>query len=140
MYLVDGRSIYCHDSYGRLRTETTIYTNNFKTKSKPGNNTREICRLKHSLSNDQGSHSVPFCLGGPNESINIIPLRKHINSGPNSKWCNKESLIKNAVDLGFTLYVEHTYGYDDNDMRPKNVSFNIRMTIPPNWHSHIDNK
>lgn len=139
IYFVDGRSIYYHDSLGRLTTEATIYTKDFIPKSKPGKNTQEICKLKEGYK-DEGSHSVPVCVGGPNESINIIPLSKVINRGKKSEWRSKENLIKSALDLGFTLYVEHTYGYDDNSRRPKNVSFNIRMTIPPNWHSHIDNK
>lgn len=125
-YFVDGRTAYEHDLEGRLIKETTVYTQDFEYKSDRGSNQAYIRDSKDGVPGDESSHSVPYCLGGPNEAINQTPMRADINRGAGSEWNKTEREINNAVNDGKTVYVEHTYSYETHTSRPSGVTLSVR--------------
>ncbi len=125
-YFVDGRSAYEHDLEGRLIKESTVYTQDFEYKSDRGSNQAYIRDSKDGAPGDESSHSVPYCLGGPNEAINQTPMRADINRGTGSEWNRTEREINSAVNDGNTVYVEHTYSYETNTSRPSEITLSVR--------------
>ena len=125
-YFVDGRSAYEHDSEGRLIKESTVYTKEFEDKSDRGSNQAYIRDSKDGAPGDESSHSVPYCLGGPNEAINQTPMRADINRGAGSEWNRTERELNNAVNDGKIVYVEHIYSYETNTSRPSGITLSVR--------------
>lgn len=122
-YVIDGRSVYEHDSRGRLIKETTVYSSDFSEKQP--RDTSEQARFrdgKDAIEGDESSHSVPHCLGGSNESINQLPVSADINRGEGSEWRANENNVTRHVREGDTVYVEHTYSYEGESKRPINVT------------------
>lgn len=139
-YFVDGRSVYEHDANGRLIKESTIYTQDFEYKSDRGSNQSYIRDSKDGVPGDESSHSVPYCLGGPNEAINQTPMRTDINRGAGSDWNRTEREINNAVNNGKTVYVEHSYSYETNTSRPSEIILSVRTGELENSTIKFDNR
>ncbi len=140
IYFIDGRSMYEHDTEGRLVKESTVYTKNYKNKSgRDSNNSTFIRKVKNGKDGDESSHSVPHSLGGPNEAINQTPMSRNIN-GEDSEWCRMEGLLRNAVELGIVVYSEHDYYYQDKTARPTKIKASIRLMDSPEIIRTFENK
>lgn len=127
-YLIDGRSVYEHDSQGRLVSESTVYTSEFNDKVARGTDYQNaIKNSKDGVEGDESSHSVPHCLGGSNESINQVPVKAEINHGEGSEWSANERNVVNAVNQGNTVFVEHTYEYEGLSNRPSSLTCSTRI-------------
>jgi len=138
-YFVDGRTAYEHDLEGRLIKESTVYTQEFEYKSDRGSNQAYIRDSKDGVPGDESSHSVPYCLGGPNEAINQTPMRADINRGSGSEWNKTEREINNAVNEGKTVYVEHTYSYSTDTARPTDITLSTRLGDSESISIEFDN-
>lgn len=127
-YVIDGRSVYEHDSQGRLMKETTVYTSEFSEKGERDTGSQKRLRDgKNGVEGDESSHSVPKCLGGSHESINQVPVKADINHGEGSEWRFNEDKVRTAVQDGKTVYVEHTYTYEGNSKRPVDIECETRI-------------
>ncbi len=121
-YVIDGRSIYETDSQGRVIKESTVYTSEFATKLERATCNQSMIRNgKDGIENDESSHTVPKCLGGPNEAINQTPMRSDINHGEGSDWADAERKLAAATENGETSFVEHTFHYEGDSKRPSSV-------------------
>ena len=122
LYVIDGRSLYETDSQGRIHKESTVYSPDYDVKLERASDNQAMIRNgKDGMENDESSHTVPKCLGGPNEAINQTPMLKDINHGEGSKWADCERELVNATDEGNTSVVEHTFYYEGESKRPASV-------------------
>lgn len=140
-YFVDGRTVYEHDSLGRLVSETTVYDKDFEWKSDRSSlNQSYIRKGKDGIEGDESSHSVPYALGGPNEAINQTPMREDINRGSGSEWNKAEREITKAVYDDKTVFVEHLYSYEGNSARPTDISLSTKIGNEKIESIHFDNR
>lgn len=121
-YIIDGRSVYETDSQGREIKESTVYTSDFDVKLERATVNQAMIRNgKDGIENDESSHTVPKCLGGPNEAINQTPMRSDINHGEGSEWADAERKLAAATENGETSFVEHNFHYEGDSKRPSSV-------------------
>lgn len=121
-YVIDGRSIYEVDSQGRVFKESTVYTSDYDTKLERSTDNQAMIRNgKDGLENDESSHTVPKCLGGPNEAINQTPMLSDINHGEGSDWAGTERKLTVATEHEEISFVEHFFHYDGDSKRPSSV-------------------
>ena len=90
---------------------------------------------KDGVPGDESSHSVPYCLGGPNEAINQTPMRADINRGSGSEWNKTEREINNDVNE-----VEHTYSYSTDTARPTDITLSTRLGDSESISIEFDNR
>lgn len=127
-YIIDGRSVYETDSQGRVIKESTVYTSDYDVKlDRATVNQAMIRNGKDDIENDESSHIVPKCLGGPNEAINQTPMRSDINHGEGSDWADAERKLAAATNNGETSYVEHNFRYEGDSKRPNSVDCNSKI-------------
>lgn len=139
-YFIDGRSVYEHDSQGRLVSETTVYNNEFNEKVARGTEYQNVIKeSKDGIEGDESSHSVPHCLGGSNESINQVPVKAEINHGEGSEWSANERSVKSAVNEGSTVFVEHTYEYEGTSKRPSTLTCSTKIEQEQSHTLEFDN-
>lgn len=139
-YIIDGRSVYETDNQGRVIKESTVYTSDFDVKLERATDNQAMIRNgKDGIENDESSHTVPKCLGGPNEAINQTPMRSDINHGEGSEWARAERRLAVETENGKTSFVEHKFHYEGDSKRPCSVNCTGKIGDEPPVSLSFDN-
>lgn len=128
-YFIDGRSVYEHDSDGRLVNESTVYKSDFKVKALgEGQEYQNAIKIaKDGIESDESTLSIPRNLGGSYETINQIPISSVIINDSGSEWSSNEKMVMDAVENGDTVLVEHTYDYEGESKRPSYITCSTKI-------------
>lgn len=124
-YIVDKSIKFCTDDLGRTFYAEVIdmdeLQNQISNRAEVDKKTQKSIR-KNGNTDDESGHIIAKNLGGPNEAINQIAMKKDLNRG---KWKSLENnLSNNLKDL---KYFKIKVFYEEKSKRP--IEFDISYTI-----------
>ena len=133
-YVIDGVE-YRTDKLGRTTFAQKLYTpetyKNIKMKSDLDNNRRDfMVRHKNGRGTniDDAGHIFQRNLGGINEGINLVPMRKEWQRS-GGEWRKleemEEKIIKSAVLKGQTATSQRRLIYDGDSKRPSKIGITV---------------
>lgn len=123
VYRVNGRHEYRTDGQGRtVSVKTTIESKDLDTTAR--NYYRQCKQGKCGNADDEGGHIIATKLGGPGETINLVPQNRNLNR---SLYRKLEIELANAALDGKRVEVDVELKYTGATARPD--SFVVRYTI-----------